>query len=58
MTITEGYNTFIGRCAEGRHMTKEAIEKIAEGRVWTGEAPRNWVWWTSLEVLTKHWISP
>ena len=20
--------------------------------------PRNWVWWTSLEVLTKHWISP
>ena len=33
MTITEGYNTFIGRCAEGRHMTKEAIEKIAEGSV-------------------------
>ena len=40
MTITEGYNTFIGRCAEGRHMTKEAIEKIAEGRVWTGEAAK------------------
>ena len=36
----EGYNTFIGRCAEGRHMTKEAIEKIAEGRVWTGEAAK------------------
>ena len=40
MTITEGYNTFLGRCAEGRHMTKEAIEKIAEGRVWTGEAAK------------------
>lgn len=37
MRITEGYDTFVNRCAEGRHMTKEAIEKIAEGRVWTGE---------------------
>lgn len=37
MMITEGYDTFITRCAEGRHMTKEAIERIAEGRVWTGE---------------------
>ena len=37
MMVTEGYNTFVGRCAEGRHMSKEAIEKIAEGRVWTGE---------------------
>lgn len=37
MMIAEGYDTFISRCAEGRHMTKEAIEKIAEGRVWTGE---------------------
>lgn len=37
MMVTEGYNTFVGRCAEGRHMSKEAIERIAEGRVWTGE---------------------
>ena len=27
---------FVKRCAEGREMTIEAIEKIAEGRVWTG----------------------
>lgn len=40
MMVTEGYDTFITRCAEGRHMTKEAIEKIAEGRVWTGEAAK------------------
>ena len=40
MMITEGYNTFVSRCAEGRHMTKEAIEKIAEGRVWTGETAK------------------
>ena len=40
MMITQGYDTFVNRCAEGRHMSKEAIEKIAEGRVWTGEAAK------------------
>lgn len=40
MMIARGYNTFVGRCAEGRQMKKEAIEKIAEGRVWTGEAAK------------------
>ena len=40
MMITEGYDTFLTRCAEGRHMTKEAIGKIAEGRVWTGETAK------------------
>ncbi len=40
MMITEGYDTFVTRCAEGRHMTKEAIEKVAEGRVWTGETAK------------------
>ena len=40
MMITEGYDTFVTRCAEGRHMTKVAIEKIAEGRVWTGETAK------------------
>jgi protease-4 len=37
MRIANGYNTFVTRCANGRHMTNQAIEKIAEGRVWTGE---------------------
>ena len=37
MSIAQSYDTFISRCAEGRHMTKEAIEKVGEGRVWTGE---------------------
>ncbi|MDR0891440.1 MAG: signal peptide peptidase SppA [Mediterranea sp.] len=37
MMINEGYQTFVGRCADGRHTTREAIEKIAQGRVWTGE---------------------
>lgn len=36
MYINNGYNLFVKRCADGRNMTMEAIEKIAEGRVWTG----------------------
>ncbi len=34
--IVKGYDTFIGRCAEGRNTTKEAINEIGEGRVWSG----------------------
>ncbi|MGP1437210.1 MAG: signal peptide peptidase SppA [Phocaeicola sp.] len=39
--INHGYATFIKRCADGRHMTPEAVEKIAEGRVWTGERAKD-----------------
>lgn len=35
--INSGYKLFVNRCAEGRNMPIEAIEKIAQGRVWTGE---------------------
>jgi protease-4 len=31
------YKAFIARVAEGRHMTKEQVEAVAEGRVWTGQ---------------------
>lgn len=34
--INNGYSLFVKRCADGRSMTTEAIEAIAEGRVWTG----------------------
>lgn len=34
--INNGYRLFVKRCADGRGMSVEAIEKIAEGRVWTG----------------------
>jgi protease-4 len=36
MTINQGYDIFLTRCAEGRDMPKEAIEKIAQGRIWAG----------------------
>ena len=34
--INQGYKLVVQRCADGRGMSVEAIEKIAEGRVWTG----------------------
>ncbi len=32
----DGYNTFITKAAEGRHMSTDDIISIASGRVWTG----------------------
>lgn len=34
--VNRGYETFTGRCAEGRNMSIDSIKAIAEGRVWTG----------------------
>jgi protease-4 len=34
--VERGYNTFTGCCAEGRSKTQEEIDKIGQGRVWTG----------------------
>lgn len=35
--VERGYDLFTTRCADGRHMTQEAIKKIGEGRVWLGQ---------------------
>ncbi len=34
--VEDFYKTFVGRVAEGRHMTYDAVHAIARGRVWTG----------------------
>ena len=34
--VERGYDVFLTRCAEGRNMSKEAIDSIGQGRVWTG----------------------
>ncbi len=31
------YDQFLGRVAEGRNMTKEQVNQVARGRVWTGK---------------------
>jgi protease-4 len=36
-TIEEGYDLFISHVAEGRGMTKEQVDEIGQGRVWSGE---------------------
>ncbi len=35
--VERGYDTFLQRCADGRGMTKEQIDAVGQGRVWTGE---------------------
>ena len=34
--VERGYDLFTGRCADGRSKTKEEIDAIGQGRVWTG----------------------
>ena len=35
--IERGYDLFLTRVANGRGMTKEAVNEVAQGRVWTGQ---------------------
>ena len=35
--VAQFYDTFLSRVATGRGMTKQAVDKVARGRVWTGE---------------------
>lgn len=34
--VEDGYDVFISRVAEGRDMSKEAVQEVASGRVWSG----------------------
>lgn len=36
LTIENGYQNFLNIVAEGRNMSTEDVDKIAQGRVWTG----------------------
>ncbi|HVW25723.1 MAG TPA: signal peptide peptidase SppA [Polyangiaceae bacterium] len=35
--VAQFYDVFLSRVAEGRKMTKEAVDRVGQGRVWTGE---------------------
>ncbi|PZX14984.1 protease-4 [Breznakibacter xylanolyticus] len=39
--VERGYDLFINRCAQGRHVSKSAIDAIGQGRVWTGEMAKS-----------------
>ena len=34
--VNRGYDLFLTRCSDGRGIAKEDLDKIAQGRVWTG----------------------
>ncbi len=36
-SIERGYDRFLSLVAEGRNMTKEEVDQVAQGRVWSGE---------------------
>ncbi|MDE6347292.1 MAG: signal peptide peptidase SppA [Bacteroides sp.] len=36
MYVNNGYDLFLTRCSDGRSISKEELDKIAQGRVWTG----------------------
>jgi protease-4 len=38
--IDQGYRDFLARVGEARHMTPEAVDKIARGRIWSGQAAK------------------
>jgi protease-4 len=35
--VERGYDTFLSRCAEGRDLSKEALDSVGQGRVWAGK---------------------
>jgi len=39
--INAGYDEFLSLVAKGRNMTKEEVDKIAQGRVWSGKEAHN-----------------
>lgn len=34
--VNRGYDLFLTRCSDGRGIAKEELDKVAQGRVWTG----------------------
>jgi ClpP class serine protease len=39
--LEEGYEQFLGRVASGRHMTRDAVHRVGEGRVFAGSRARD-----------------
>ncbi|MCD8093697.1 MAG: signal peptide peptidase SppA [Bacteroides sp.] len=41
MYVNNGYDLFLTRCSDGRGISKEELDKIAQGRVWTGSTAKD-----------------
>lgn len=52
MYVNNGYELFLTRCSDGRGISMEELDKIAQGRVWTGSTAKElglvdgWAAWT------------
>lgn len=40
MYVNKGYELFLTRCSDGRGISMEELDKIAQGRVWTGSTAK------------------
>lgn len=40
MHVNKGYELFLTRCSDGRGISMEELDKIAQGRVWTGSTAK------------------
>ena len=40
MYVNNGYELFLTRCSDGRGISMEELDKIAQGRVWTGSTAK------------------
>lgn len=40
MYVNNGYKLFLTRCSDGRGISMEELDKIAQGRVWTGSTAK------------------
>ncbi len=38
--LEEGYRTFLRRVAEGRNLSVDAVDAVAQGRIWSGKSAR------------------
>jgi len=38
--LDESYGDFVGKVAQGRGMSREAVREVAQGKVWSGEAAK------------------
>lgn len=41
MYVNNGYDLFLTRCSDGRGISKKELDKIAQGRVWTGSTAKD-----------------
>ena len=58
MYVNNGYELFLTRCSDGRGISMEELDKIAQGRVWTGSTAKELGLVDELGGLDRRWRLP